>query len=126
MEQVISINVARLVPRQRNLQSVLKPILQLIQFYLQETQHYILLLHSFRLTIFPQILGTFARVFELTIDKMFQRFRTQGCKGLGVVLAEGVVALDCLRHYCFIGASKALMSSVLRPLKTMESLQNGA
>jgi hypothetical protein len=36
------------------------------------------------------------------------------------------VAFDRLGHYCFTGASKALVSSVLGPLKTMESLKKGA
>jgi hypothetical protein len=126
MEQVVSINVAQLVPRQRNLQTVLQPIFQLMRFYLQETQHYIKLLRCFRPTIFPQILGTFARVFELAMDEMLQRFRAQGCKGLGLALAEGVAALDRLGHYCFTGTPKVLVSSVLGPLKTMDSLRNGA
>ena len=43
-----------------------------------------------------------------------------------MALSEGVAALDRLGHYCFTGSSKALASSVLGPLKTMESLKNGA
>jgi hypothetical protein len=97
-----------------------------MRFYLQETQHYIPLLRCFRPTIFPQILSTFARVFELAIDEMLKRFRTQGSKGLGIALAEGVAALDRLGHYCFTGKAKVLLSSVLRPLKTIDSLRNGA
>jgi hypothetical protein len=97
-----------------------------MRFYLQEKQHYIPLLRCFRPTIFPQILGTFARVFELAVDEMLQRFRAQGCQGLGIALAEGVAALDRLGHYCFTGAPKALVSSVLGPLKTMDSLRSGA
>ena len=122
MEQIISINVAQLIPRQRNLQTVLQPIFQLMRFYLQETQQYIPLLRCFRPTIFPQILGTFARVFELATDEMLKRFRAQGCKGLGIALVEGVAALDQLGHHCFTGVPKVLLSLVLRPLKTIDSL----
>ena len=87
------------------------------------TSHYTHLLRCFRPTVFPQILGSFARVFELAQDEMLRRFRAQGCQGLGVALSEGVAALG---HYCFTGSSKALASSVLGPLKTMESLKKGA
>ena len=76
--------------------------------------------------MFPRILGSYARVFELAIDEMLKRFRAQGSQGLGIALAEGVAALDRLGHYCFTGLSKVLMRSVLGPLKTIESLKKGA
>lgn len=126
MEQVISLDVARLTPSRRNLRTILRPIFQLMRFYLQETSHYTHLLRCFRPTVFPQILGSFARVFELGLEEMLRRFRAQGSQGLGVALSEGVAALDRLGHYCFTGSSKALASSVLGPLKTMESLKKGA
>jgi hypothetical protein len=118
MEQVISLDVARLTPSRRNLRTILRPIFQLMRFYLQETQHYTHLLRCFRPTVFPQILGSFARVFDLALGEMLRRFRAQGSQGLGVALSEGVAALDRLGHYCFTGSSKALASSVLGPLKT--------
>jgi hypothetical protein len=126
MEQVISLDVARLTPSRRNLRTILRPIFQLMRFYLQETSHCTHLLWCFRPTVFPQILGSFARVFELALDEMLRRFRAQGSRGLGVALSEGVAALDRLGHYCFTGSSKALVSAVLGPLKTMESLKKGA
>jgi hypothetical protein len=126
MEQVVNIDVGRLVPARRNLRTVLRPIFQLMRFYLQETTHYMHILRYFRPTVFPQILGSLARLFELAMDEMLKRFRAQGSKGLGMALAEGVAALDRLGHYCFTGSSRALMSSVLGPLKTMESLRRGA
>ena len=88
MEQIVSLDVARLVPSQRNLRTILRPILQLMRFYLQETEHYTVLLRRFRPTVFPQILGSFARVFDLAADEMRKRFRQQGSKGLGIALAE--------------------------------------
>lgn len=75
--------------------------------------------------MFPQILGSFARLFDLATGEMLKRFVAQGSQGLGMALSEGVAALDRLGHYCFTGASMALMSSVLSPLKTMKSLQKG-
>ena len=97
-----------------------------MRFYLQETLHYTPLLQCFQPMVFLQILGSFAQVFELAIGKMLKRFRAQGSQGLGIALAEGVAALDRLGNYCFTGMSKALPSSVLGQLKTMESLKKGA
>jgi hypothetical protein len=125
MEQVVCFDVARLLPSRRNLRTILRPIFQLMRFYLQETQHYTKLLRCFRPTVFPQILGSFARVFDLAVGEMLKRFRAQGSQGLGMALSEGVAALDRLGHYCFTGNPTVLMSSVLGPLKTMESLQKG-
>lgn len=125
MEQVVSLDIARLVPSRRNLWTVLRPIFQLMRFYLQETKHYTSILRRFRPTVFPQILASFARIFELATDEMHKRFRAQGAKGLGIALAEGVAALDRLGHYCFTGTPKVLVRSVLGPLKTMESLKKG-
>ena len=125
MEQVICFDVARLLPSRRNLRTILRPIFQLMRFYLQETQHYTKMLRCFRPTVFPQILGSFARVFDLAVGEMLKRFRAQHSQGLGMALSEGVAALDRLGHYCFTGTPIVLMSSVLGPLKTMESLQKG-
>ncbi|OBT88517.1 hypothetical protein VE02_03494 [Pseudogymnoascus sp. 03VT05] len=77
MEQVISLDVARLTPSRRNLRTILRPIFQLMRFYLQETSHYTHLLRCFQPTVFPQILGSFARVFELGLDEMLRRFQAQ-------------------------------------------------
>ena len=85
----------------------------------------VICLPGFQPTVFPQILGSFARVFDLGIGEMLKRFRAQGSQGLGMALSEGVAALDRLGHYCFTGTPIALMSSVLGPLKTMESLEKG-
>jgi len=126
MEQIVSLDVARLIPARRNLRTILRPILQLMRFYLQETEQYTAILRRFRPTVFPQILGSFARVFELAVDEMRKRFRQQGSKGLGLALAEGVAALDRLGHYCFTGAPQVLVRSVLGPLKTVQSLTKGA
>ena len=126
MEQVVSIDVERLIPAQRHVRTVLRPIFQLMRFYLQDTQHYTPLLRCFRPNIFPKILSSFARLFELAMDEMLARFQAQGSTGLGLALSEGVAAVDRLGHYCFTGSSKALISSVLKPLRTIDSLRQGA
>jgi hypothetical protein len=118
MEQVISLDVARLTPSRRNLRTVLRPIFQLMRFYLQETSHYTHLLRCFRPTVFPQILGSFARVFELGLDEMLRRFRAQGSQGLGVVLSGcGRLSIGWVTIVSR-QSSKALACSVLVPLKT--------
>lgn len=125
MEQVICIDVAALTPRWRNIRTVLRPIFQLMRFYLQESRVYAPLMHRFRPAVFPGILAAYARVFDLATREMLKRFRAQGSKGLGLALAEGVAALDRLGHYCFTGSPQVLIRSVLGPLKTMESLTHG-
>ena len=57
MEHIISLDVALLTPSRRNLRTILRPIFQLMRFYLQETSNYTHLLRCFRPTVFPQILG---------------------------------------------------------------------
>ena len=88
-----------------------------MRLYPQETPHCTHLLCCSRPTVFPQILGSFARVFELALGEMLRRFRAQGSQGLGIALS-GVAALNRLGHYCFTGASKALVGLVLGPFKT--------
>lgn len=126
IEQVISLDVASLYPERRNIWTVLRPIFQLMRFYLQEAERYTPFLRRFQPTVFPQILGSFARVFDAAMVEMLRRYRAQGSKGLGFALAEGVAALDRLGHYCFTGMPKVLVRSVLGPLHTLESLRKGA
>jgi hypothetical protein len=126
IEQVISLDVASLYPGRRNIWTVLRPIFQLMRFYLQEAERYTPFLRRFQPTVFPQILGSFARVFDAAMVEMLRRYRAQGSKGLGFALAEGVAALDRLGHYCFTGMPKVLVRSVLGPLHTLESLKKGA
>lgn len=126
MEQVVSINVCRLVRERRRFDTVLRPIFQLTRFFLKEKQLYTHLLRCFQPSIFPKVLSSFARVFELAMGEMYRRFEASGGKGLGMALSEGVAALDRLGSYCFTGLAKVLMGSVLGPLGTTDSIQKGA
>jgi hypothetical protein len=112
MEQVLSIDVTQLISEQRHFGTILRPIFQLMRFYLQEARHYTHVLRSFPPSIFPKILGAFARIFELATDEMQRQFQAQGSKGLGLALSEGVAALDRLGHYCSTGLAKPLLPSV--------------
>lgn len=126
MEQVVNVQVSRLVGRQRSFATVLQPIFQLMRFYLQEPQCYTHLLRSFRPTVFPGVLTAYARLFHQAVDEIRRQIAARGPSGLTVALAEGVAALDRLGSYCFTGLPRSLMGSVLRPLGTIDSIEHGA
>lgn len=126
MEQVISIYISRLTDRNRTFSTILRPIFQLIRFYLQEAPLYTHLLRCFRPLVFPGVLASFGRMFGLAMEEMQRRFEARGSKGLGAALAEGVAALDRLGSYCFTGFPKTLMGSVLEPLGAIDAIKQGA
>jgi len=126
MEQVVTVMVSRLVRERQDFTTVLHPIFQLMRFFLVDVGSYTATLRKFRPSVFPGVLGSFARVFELALGEMEGRFRTSGDKGLGLALSEGTAALDRLGNFCFTGDPRVLPSTVLGPLGTMESLQTAA
>ena len=78
LEQVLSIQVSRLVGRQRSFLTVLNPIFQLMRFFLKKPQHYIPLLRTFKPGIFPKILESYARVFKLLVKSIYKKFVALG------------------------------------------------
>lgn len=126
MEQVVSINVARLTGWRRTFSTVLNPIFQLIRFFLKESACYARLLYAFQPSVFPGVLCSFAKLFSVAMDEMLQRFKAGGSKGLSAALSEGVAAIDRLGSYCFTGFPTSLMGSVLGPLGTLDGIQAGA
>jgi hypothetical protein len=126
MEQVLSVQVSRLSDGRRSFSTVLNPIFQLMRFYLMESRRYTHLLRSFQPSVFPGVLESFATIFRLAIDDIRAGFEATGCEGLGVALAEGVSALDRLGSYCFTGFPRSLMGSVLKPLGTLDGIEQGA
>jgi hypothetical protein len=125
MEQVFSVQVSRLKRDCQKFSTILSPIFQLIRFFLEEPQHYTHLFRSFSPTVFPGVLGSFATLFAQAIDSIHMRFDAAGSRGLCVALAEGVSALDRLGSYCFTGFPRSLMGSVLTPLGTIDSIEQG-
>ena len=125
MEQVLSVQVSRLTDGSRNFSTVLKPIFQLMRFFLEEPQCYTHVFRSFRPSVFPGVLASFAAVFAQAVDSIRARFEAAGSQGLSVALAEGVSALDRLGSYCFTGFPRSLMGSVLQPLGTIEGIEQG-
>jgi hypothetical protein len=72
MEQVISLDVARLKSSRRNLRTILQAIFQLMRFYLQALYAPAPLLSTEDV---PQILELFRLVFDLELGEMFRCFR---------------------------------------------------
>jgi hypothetical protein len=96
-----------------------------MRLFLEESQCYTHLFRSFRPSVFPGVLASFANMFAQAIDNIHARFEAAGGRGLRVALAEGVSALDRLGSYCFTGFPKSLMGSVLKPLGTIEGIEQG-
>jgi hypothetical protein len=125
IEQVLTFQVSKLTGSMRNFMTIFNPIFQLIRFFLQESQRYTHIFRSFRPSVFPGVLGSFANLFGLAIEEMQARFEALGSKGLCVAL-EGVAALDRLGSYCFTGHPRSLMGSVLDPLGAIDGIKAGA
>ncbi|GKU10741.1 unnamed protein product, partial [Fusarium langsethiae] len=66
---------------------------------------------------------SYAKLFELGLAEMHRRFLARAEKGLDLALSEAVAVLDRLGNYCFTGDTRVLMTTVLRPLLTMDSLK---
>ncbi|KID82200.1 hypothetical protein MGU_10458 [Metarhizium guizhouense ARSEF 977] len=56
MEQVVTVRTSRLVPRRRTFFTVLKPIFQIMRFFLKEPDKYTKILRCFPPSVFPGIL----------------------------------------------------------------------
>ncbi|KAG8664931.1 uncharacterized protein FPOAC1_012908 [Fusarium poae] len=126
MEQVVTVRPSKLERGHRHFFSVLHPIFQLMRFFLKEKRAYNTVLRSFLPSVFPTILCSFAKLFELGLAEMHRRFLARAEKGLDLALSEAVAVLDRLGNYCFTGDTRVLMTTVFRPLLTTESLKSCA
>ncbi|KAB5522988.1 hypothetical protein GE09DRAFT_1258623 [Coniochaeta sp. 2T2.1] len=126
MEQVVTVRTSRLESGRRDFFSVLRPIFQLMRFFLKETRLYIPTLRTFKPSVFPKVLCSYATLFELALGEMDRRYRATSDQGLGPALSEAVAVLDRLGHFCFTGDPRVLPTTVLTLLLTMESLRKGA
>ncbi|OCK87140.1 uncharacterized protein K441DRAFT_595630, partial [Cenococcum geophilum 1.58] len=72
--------------------------------------------------VFSSILYSFTKIFRLTINKVYSRFKARGLKGLSIALVKGVSALNCLGSYYFIGFLKSLIGLVLSPLEIIDGI----
>ncbi|PON20044.1 hypothetical protein TGAM01_v211088 [Trichoderma gamsii] len=126
MEQVITVSVSQLLPDHRTMPMVLRPMTQLISFFLTAQKEYTQVLRVFDPEAFPGVLCAYARLFELIAASMLAQFKRGGKAGLTVELGEAMAAVDRLGSFCFTGDKRVLPSTTFRYLGTMESIKNHA
>ncbi|KAL7917668.1 hypothetical protein ACQKWADRAFT_317160 [Trichoderma austrokoningii] len=126
MEQVITVSVSQLLPERRSMPMVLRPMTQLISFFLTAQKEYTQVLRVFDPEAFPGVLCAYARLFELIAASMLAQFKRGGKAGLTVELGEAMAAVDRLGSFCFTGDKRVLPSTTFRYLGTMESIKNHA
>ncbi|KAL6886041.1 hypothetical protein GGI43DRAFT_388762, partial [Trichoderma evansii] len=126
MEQVITVSVSQLLPEHRTMPMVLRPMTQLISFFLTAQKEYTQVLRVFDPEAFPGVLCAYAKLFELIAASMLAQFNHGGKTGLTVELGEAMAAVDRLGSFCFTGDKRVLPSTTFRYLGTMESIKNHA
>lgn len=125
MEQVVNIHVEHLTPEHCNFHFLLQPISRLISFYLHKKDAYTSILRRFPPKIFPRVLSSLSRVFELIVEELQMRHVQQKGQGLGLALSEGIAAVDRLGKYCFTGDPRVLPRKVFALTGTLEGLSKG-
>lgn len=126
MEQVVHVQVDRLNGRNRRFETVLEPILHLMRYFNRRADVYARVFHTFPPTVFPGILAAYGQLFYTALQGLRRRMDASRSEGINIALAEGVAAIDRLGYYCFTGHPRSLMTSVMEPLGTIESLTWGA
>lgn len=123
MGQVITVSVSQLLPENRNVTTVLRPMVQLISLFSTEQSAYAQVLRAFEPAAFPGVLIAYARLFELITSSMLAWFDGDGQKGLPIELAEAMAAVDRLGSFCFTGQRRVLPSTTFRYLGTMDGIR---
>ncbi|KAK0368167.1 hypothetical protein CLIM01_14476 [Colletotrichum limetticola] len=126
IEQVVSLDVRNMVARERTFEAVIRPIFQMMRFFLVEHESFVHIFRSIPLEIFPRIMCAYSRLFELALGEMERAFVLGGEQGLDVARSEAVAVIDRLGGYVFSGHPRHLPRTVLRPLGTFDSLWAGA
>ena len=85
--------MVRLTPSWRNLRTILDRPSNRCGSICKRHRTTAHLLRCFRPTVFPQISGSFAWMFELLLGEMLRRFRAQGPQVLAMALSQGAAAL---------------------------------
>ncbi|KAL3291335.1 hypothetical protein RB213_001793 [Colletotrichum asianum] len=112
LEQVVLLDVRRMTGAERTFKTVIRPIFQIMRFFLIEHKSFMHIFCSLLLKIFPRIMCAYLRLFELVLNEMEPR-------------SEAVAIVDQLGGYMFSGHLRHLPRTVLRPLGTLESLWVG-
>ncbi|KAL0929317.1 uncharacterized protein CTRU02_215673 [Colletotrichum truncatum] len=125
LEQVVSLDMRRMVGGQRTFETVIRPIFQMMRFFLVEHESYVHIFRSMPLEIFPRIMCAYSRLFEVVIGEMERQFVIGGEQGLDLARSEAVAVIDRLGGYMFSGHPRHLPKTILRPLGTLGSLCAG-
>uniref|UniRef100_L2FGV9 Uncharacterized protein n=1 Tax=Colletotrichum fructicola (strain Nara gc5) TaxID=1213859 RepID=L2FGV9_COLFN len=83
---------------ERTFENVIRPIFQLIRFFLTEHESYVHIFRSMPVDVFPGIMSAYCRLFELAISEMERRYVAGGERGLDLAHSEGVAVLDPARR----------------------------
>ncbi|KAG6104263.1 hypothetical protein E4U13_000155, partial [Claviceps humidiphila] len=126
LEQVVSIDMRRVAQNCRTFRVVMRPMIQIMRFFLCERAAFTSIFWSMPMDIFPGIMCAYSRLFELALDGMRKRFDSTGQVGLNLANSEAVAVLDRLGGYVFTGSDRHLPERVLRPLGTVESIRCNA
>ncbi|KAK1841572.1 hypothetical protein CCHR01_15806 [Colletotrichum chrysophilum] len=126
IEQVVSLHIRHMRSTKRTFENVIRPIFQLIRFFLTEHESYVHIFRSILVDVFLSIMSTYYRLFKLAISEMERRYVAGGERGLDLAYSEGVAVLDRLGGYIFTRHEHHLPKTVLRPLGTLDSLRDGA
>ncbi|KAK2733724.1 hypothetical protein CKAH01_19001 [Colletotrichum kahawae] len=126
IEQVILLNIYYICCAERTFAAVIRPIFQLICFFCAEHESYIRLFRSIPPQVFPRVIYAYSCIFKLALSKIERRYVAGGERSLDLAHSEAIAILNRLRGYIFTGHKRHLLTTVLQPLSTLDSLWSGA
>lgn len=126
MEQVITVSVAKMLPENRSAAAIFRPMAQLISLFLTAQDNYAGVLRAFNPKVFPGVLISYSRVFELITTSMLTQFENTKGRGLSIALGEAMAAVDRLGSFCFTGDRRVLPRAIFDYLGTAKSLKHHA
>ncbi|KZF18785.1 hypothetical protein L228DRAFT_264294 [Xylona heveae TC161] len=114
MEQIFVVHVSRLLPSQRSITQIFRPLREYISYFESYPSEYISLLHRFLPDSFPGILVEFSYLFEAAFDDLVSRWTRKGRDDLSIAICEGVSIFERMSNCCFTGDARVLSSVVKR------------
>ncbi|KAL3290724.1 hypothetical protein RB213_014787 [Colletotrichum asianum] len=93
---------------ERTFKTIIRPIFQIMRFFLVEHESFVHIFRSLPLKIFPRIMCAYSRLFELVLDEMERQFVLGGEQGLNLARSEAVAVVDRLGGYMFSGHPRHL------------------
>ncbi|KAL3292277.1 hypothetical protein RB213_011920 [Colletotrichum asianum] len=96
LKQVMSLDVRRMTGAERTFKTVIRPIFQIIRFFLVEHKSFVHIFRSLPLKIFPRIMCAYLQLFELVLNEIERQFVLGGEQGLNLARSEAVAVVDRL------------------------------